>query len=127
MNAVSLYVERGKCTFHSVHVDAATRIAMPARQAGVEALEHISGTGADAGSASPYIRSRGEAEASVLDSFSSAKLVRPTVMFGPGDALLTRLLAMLRRTPVFPMFGSGVTRLQPNSSHLAGTGCVTAS
>jgi nucleoside-diphosphate-sugar epimerase len=34
-------------------------------------------------------------------------------MFGPGDAFLTPLLAMLRRTPVFPMFGSGSIRLQP--------------
>src|SRR5262252_7047618 len=113
VNAVSLYVERGTCTFHSVHVEAAKRIAMLARQAGSEALVHMSGIGADAGSASPYIRSRGEGEAAVLDSFPSAKLVRPAVMFGPGDAFLTPLLAMLRRTPVFPMFGSGATRLQP--------------
>src|SRR3954453_16662292 len=88
----------------------AKRITMLARQAGAEILVHISGIGADAGSASPYIRSRGEGEAAVLDSFPSAKLVRPAVMFGPGDAFLTPLLAMLRRTPVFPMFGSGSTR-----------------
>src|SRR5689334_19234654 len=43
VNAVSLYVERGNCTFHSVHVDAAKRIAMLARQAGAVALVHISG------------------------------------------------------------------------------------
>ena len=54
VNAVSLYAERGKCTFRSVHVDAAKRIAMLARQAGAEILVHISGIGADAGSASPY-------------------------------------------------------------------------
>jgi hypothetical protein len=60
VNTVSLYAERGKCTFCSVHVDAAKRIAMLARQAGAEILVHISGIGADAGSASPYIRSRGE-------------------------------------------------------------------
>jgi uncharacterized protein YbjT (DUF2867 family) len=113
VNTVSLYAERGKCTFRSVHVDAAKRIAMLARQAGAEILVHISGIGADAGSASPYIRSRGEGEAAVLLSFPSAKLVRPAVMFGPGDAFLTPLLAMLRRTPVFPMFGSGSIRLQP--------------
>jgi uncharacterized protein YbjT (DUF2867 family) len=113
VNAVSLYVEHGKCSFHSVHVEAAKRIAMLARQAGSETLVHMSGIGADAGSAAPYIRSRGEGEAAVLDSFPSAKLVRPAVMFGPGDAFLTPLLAMLRRTPVFPMFGSGATRLQP--------------
>ena len=113
VNAVSLYVERGKCTFHSVHVDAAKRIAMLARQAGAEALVHISGIGADAGSTSPYIRSRGEGETAVLDAFPSTKLVRPAVMFGPGDGFLAPLLATLRRLPVFPMFGSGSTRLQP--------------
>src|SRR5215475_389965 len=36
VNTVGLYVERGRYTFHSVHVDAAKRIAMLARQAGVE-------------------------------------------------------------------------------------------
>jgi NADH dehydrogenase len=113
LNAVSLYVEHGNCTFHSVHVEAAQRVAMLARQAGVETLVHVSGIGADAGSASPYIRSRGQGEAAVLDAFPSARLIRPAVMFGPGDALLTPLLTMLRRMPVFPMFGRGETRLQP--------------
>jgi len=113
VNTVSLYVERRKDTFHAVHVDVAKRIAVLAPQAGAETLVHISGIGANAGSASPYIRSRGEGEAAVLDALPSAKLVRPAVMFGPGDAFLTPLLAMLRRLPVFPMFGSGVIRLQP--------------
>jgi len=113
VNTVSLYVERGKDTFHSVHVEAAKRIAVLARQAGGETLVHISGIGANAGAASPYIRSRGEGEAAVLDAFPSVQLVRPAVMFGPGDAFLTPLLAMLRRLPIFPMFGSGATRLQP--------------
>ncbi|MBV9687658.1 MAG: complex I NDUFA9 subunit family protein [Alphaproteobacteria bacterium] len=113
VNAVSLYVEHEQRTFQSVHVEAARRVAMLARRAGVEALVHISGIGADAGSASPYIRSRGSGEAAVLDAFPSAKLVRPAVMFGPCDAFLRPLLTMLRHMPVFPMFGSGQTRLQP--------------
>src|SRR5215468_5952521 len=113
VNTVSLYVERGKDTFHAVHVEAAKRIAVLARQTGAETLVHFSGIGANAGSASPYIRSRGEGEAAVLDAFPSARVVRPAIMFGPGDAFLTPLLAMLRRLPVFPMFGSGATRLQP--------------
>src|ERR1700746_2697511 len=108
-----IFAHGGKDTFHSVHVEAAKRIAVLARQAGAETLVHISGIGANAGSASPYIRSRGEGEAAVLDALPSTKLVRPAVMFGPGDAFLTPLLAMLQRTPVFPMFGSGSTKLQP--------------
>jgi uncharacterized protein YbjT (DUF2867 family) len=113
VNAVSLYVEHEQRTFQSVHVEAARRVAMLARRAGVETLVHISGIGADARSASRYIRSRGRGEAAVLDAFPSAKLIRPAVMFGPGDAFLTPLLTMLRHMPVFPMFGSGETRLQP--------------
>ena len=59
VNAVSLYVEHEQRTFQSVHVEAARRVAMLARRAGVETLVHISGIGADARSVSPYIRSRG--------------------------------------------------------------------
>ena len=34
-------------------------------------------------------------------------------MFAPDDAFLTTMLTLLRKLPVFPMFGSGSTRLQP--------------
>jgi len=34
-------------------------------------------------------------------------------MFGPDDAFLTTILNLLKRLPIYPMFGSGVTRLQP--------------
>ena len=57
VNAVSLYAEREQRTFQSVHVEAARRVAMLARRAGVETLVHISGIGADARSASPHARS----------------------------------------------------------------------
>ena len=48
INAVSLYVERGRDTFQSVHVEAAARVATIATRAGVKRLVHISGIGADA-------------------------------------------------------------------------------
>src|SRR5437764_2141000 len=51
VNAVSLYVEHEQRTFQSVHVEAARRVAMLARWAGVETLVHISGIGADPRSA----------------------------------------------------------------------------
>ena len=113
VNAVSLYVEHGNETFRTVHVDCAQRIATVARRVGLETLVHISGIGADTGSRSPYIRSRGEGERAVQIAFPDAILVRPTVMFGHGDAFLTRILSLLRRLPVYPLFGGGQTRLQP--------------
>src|SRR5580693_1587241 len=46
-------------------------------------------------------------------AFVEALIVRPAVMFGPHDAFLTTILKLLRQLPVYPMFGRGVTRLQP--------------
>jgi uncharacterized protein YbjT (DUF2867 family) len=113
VNAVSLYMESGLQTFHSVHVTGAARVAGLAREAGVERLVHVSGIGSDANSASPYIRSRGEGEGAVHEAFPTAMLVRPSVMFGRGDAFVSPIARMLRRLPVFPLFGGGQTRLQP--------------
>jgi NADH dehydrogenase len=113
VNAVSLYVEHGQETFHSVHVESAQRVAAQARLAGVERLVHISGIGADAASPSRYIRKRGEGELAVQAAFLDAIFIRPAVMFGPDDGFLTTILKLLRRLPIYPMFGRGLTRLQP--------------
>jgi uncharacterized protein YbjT (DUF2867 family) len=113
VNAVSLYLERGQETFHSVHVEAAQRIAAQARRAGAERFIHISGIGADAASQSRYIRTRGQGELVVRVAFRDAIFIRPAVMFGPDDAFLTTMLELLRRLPIYPMFGRGLTRLQP--------------
>src|SRR6195256_4727698 len=113
VNAVSLYVEHGEETFHSVHVEAAQRVAAQALRAGVDRLIHISGIGADAVSQSRYIRKRGEGELSVRAAFGDALFVRPAVMFGPDDVFLTTILRLLRQLPIYPMFGRGLTRLQP--------------
>lgn len=113
VNAVSLYVEHRGQTFHSVHVESARRVAALARRAGVERLVHVSGIGADAASPSLYVRKRGEGEIAVRAAFPDALLIRPSAMFGPDDAFLTAILQLLRRLPVYPMFGRGLTKLQP--------------
>jgi len=113
VNAISLYVEHGADTFHSVHVEAAARIARVARQAGVKRFVHVSGIGADALSPSPYIRTRGEGEAAVQAAFPGAIVVRPAVIFARDDAFLTAILRLLRTLPAYPLFGDGRTRLQP--------------
>lgn len=113
VNAVSLYRERHGQTFCSVHVVAAERVARQARQAEVGRLVHISGIGSDSHSRSPYIRSRGAGEEAVRRAFPEAVVIRPSVMVGPDDAFLVPLRRLLRRLPVFPLFGRGGTRLQP--------------
>ncbi len=113
VNTVSLYVEHGRETFQSVHVESAQRVAAQAHRAGVKRLIHLSGIGADAASQSRYIRARGEGELVVRAAFAGADIIRPAVMFGPDDAFLTTILNLLRRLPIYPMFGCGSMKLQP--------------
>lgn len=113
VNAVSLYAEKGGRTFHSVHVEAAARVAAAAHRAGVQRLIQMSGLGADAHSSSSYIRSRGQGEAAVREAFPGATIIRPSAMFAAEDGLTAALGGMLRLAPVFPLFGTGTTRLQP--------------
>jgi uncharacterized protein YbjT (DUF2867 family) len=113
VNAVSLYLERGTETFQTLHVQAAGQLARLAKRAGVERLVHVSGIGADATSRSPYIRSRGEGELAVKAAFANAIIIRPAVMFGEDDAFLNTIVKLLKRLPAYPLFGRGLTRLQP--------------
>ena len=113
VNAVSLYVERGDATFQTVHVTAAERVARQVRKAGVQHLAHVSGIGSDPRSSSKYIKARGEGEEVVRAAFPDVALIRPAVMFGRGDAFVAPIARLLKRLPIYPMFGQGKTRLQP--------------
>lgn len=113
VNAVSLYAEKGGRTFHGVHVEAAARLAAAARRAGVERLVQLSGIGADAQARSAYVRSRGEGETAVTAAFPGAVVIRPSAMFAAEDGFTASIAAMMHKASVFPLFGTGTTRLQP--------------
>lgn len=113
VNAVSLYAEHGRETFHRVHVVGAARAARVAGRAGVAHFVHVSGIGADRTSHSLYIAKRGEGEEAVKSVLTNAVIVRSAVVFGPDDAFLNTIVGLMRALPIYPMFGRGDTRLQP--------------
>jgi NADH dehydrogenase len=113
INAVGHYREQAGVTFEAVHVAGARTVAGAAAAAGVERLIHVSGIGADRASSSSYVRARAEGEAAVRAAFAGVTILRPSVLFGPGDAFVGALDALARVTPVLPLFGAGDTRLQP--------------
>ena len=113
VNAVSAYVEEDGVTFESVHVTGAETLAQEAVAGGVARFVLISGIGADPASQSPYIRARGRGELAVLQAFPAAAIVRPSAMFGPGDALFGTIKDIARMLPALPLIGGGRTRVQP--------------
>jgi uncharacterized protein YbjT (DUF2867 family) len=113
VNTVGHYVARGQRTFEAIHGQGARNVAKAAALAGVRRLVHISGIGADPASPSPYVRARAIGEQYVREAFPEATILRPSVIFGPGDAFFNVLARLTRVLPVLPLFGTGAMRLQP--------------
>ena len=78
----------------AVHVDGARNIAEGARDGCLEALVHVSAIGADPASESNYGRTKGEGENAVRELYPNATIIRPSLVFGPEDALTNRFAAM---------------------------------
>ena len=106
INLVGILFENGRQAFRRVHVAGAETVATAAREAGARALVQVSALGADAQSKSAYARTKAEGEAAVLKAFPNATILRPSVVFGPGDGFLTRFAAMARYLPVLPVIGA---------------------
>ena len=84
-----------------------------ARQARVPRVVHISITNPCLKSALPYFRGKAEVEAALRQSGLSHAILRPAVLFGQEDILINNIAWMLRRFPVFGVFGDGRYKLQP--------------
>ena len=113
VNLVGILAPWGKQTFESVQSEGAAALAKAAAAAGVSNVVHLSAIGADARSASDYARTKAEGEAAMLAAIPSAKIVRPSVVFGPEDDFFNRFAGMARVAPFLPLIGGGETKLQP--------------
>jgi len=113
VNAVGLYVQRGRLTFEAVHGQGAAAVARQASAAGVAQLVHVSGIGVSPTAESAYVRSRAHGETLVREAFPASIILRPGVLFGPEDAFFNTLAMLARLSPVLPLIGGGGVRLQP--------------
>jgi len=81
-------------------------IVAAARQAGIRRAIFVSSTAVTTTLAAPTKRVRLVAEQRIRDSGLDWTILRPTMIYGaPGDRNLSRLLALLTRTPMLPVPG----------------------
>ena len=84
-----------------------------AKTAGVGRIVHIGVTRASLQSNLPYYRGKAAQERMLRESGVPFSIVRPTLVFGKEDILVNNIAWLLRKSPVFPIFGSGDYRVQP--------------
>ena len=112
INLVGILTESGAQTFDAVQAAGAGAVAKAASAVGAR-LVHVSAIGADENSPSQYARAKAAGEKAVLSASPTATVLRPSVVFGPEDQFTNRFASLARVSPMLPLIGGGVTRLQP--------------
>src|ERR1700736_2831571 len=112
IHLVGMLAEGGAQTFDAVQAKGAETVAKAASAVGAR-MVHVSAIGADENSLSRYGRSKAAGEKAVLSAVPSATILRPSVVFGPEDQFTNRFAALARMSPMLPLIGGGLTRLQP--------------
>jgi NADH dehydrogenase len=98
--------------FDAVQGEGPARIGRLSAAAGVDRVVHISAIGADAASQSAYARSKAAGEAGLLAAFPRATILRPSIVFGEGDAFFNRFAQLGSILPFMPVI-CGETKFQP--------------
>ncbi len=84
-----------------------------AKQAEVKRIVHVSITNPSDDSPLEYFSGKARLERALIESGLSYAILRPAVLFGHEDILINNIAWMLRRLPIFGVFGNGRYRLQP--------------
>jgi uncharacterized protein YbjT (DUF2867 family) len=117
INLIGILNERGfgGGGFRRAHVELTRTLLQAVRSAGVPRLLQVSALGAAPDAPSYYLKSKAEAEKLIHDQHSSLDwtILKPSIMFGPGDAFLNRFAGLLSSIPLaFPLARPNA-RVQP--------------
>ena len=114
IHLVGIITETRAATFHQVHVEGTRNVLAAARTAGVDRLVHMSALGASETAESEYQRTKAEAEAMVRASGLDWTIMRPSLVFGAGDAFFGgSLKELVTLPPVIPVVGTGAYPFRP--------------
>ena len=113
VNLVGIFHPSGKQNFDNIQAELPRRIAQLAQQAKVIKIVQLSAIGADLNAASTYFRTKAEGERSLLRLAPNSTILRPSIVFGPGDGFFDRFARMAMIAPALPLIAGGHTKFQP--------------
>ncbi len=113
IHLVGIIQEAPGVTFKGVHVDGTRNLLETAKKVGVRHFIYQSALGSRPNAKSQYHRTKWEAEELVRASGLPFTILRPSLIYGPGDLFTIRLAEMIRLSPVLPVIGSGRSKIQP--------------
>jgi NADH dehydrogenase len=113
VHLVGIIQEAPGVTFQGVHVEGTRNVLDAAKKAGVRHLFYQSALGTRPSAKSAYHQTKWAAEELVRASGIPFTILRPSLIYGPGDQFTIRLSEMIRHSPVLPIIGTGRSKVQP--------------
>ena len=108
-----LYEQRKGNTFYNIHTLFPSLLAKLAKEYKLKNLIHLSALGINDAIDSHYAISKLEGEKKILNNFSMATILRPSVVYSVDDNFTTNFMTLLNRLPFFPLYYSGKTKFTP--------------
>ncbi|HEY6054927.1 MAG TPA: NAD-dependent epimerase/dehydratase family protein [Gaiellaceae bacterium] len=101
--------------FERLMVQGTRDLLAAAKEAGVERFVHMSAAGTSEQTAQvvPYFRAKWESEQAVAASGLAYTIFRPSFVFGRDGGALPMFMRQVRYSPVTPVVGTGLARIQP--------------
>ena len=116
IHLVVIINEREEQTFDRMHREAVENVDRAMRAAGVRRLLHMSAMGTSEDAPSEYGQTKAAGERVARESGLDWTVLRPSIIFGPGDGFVSLLAPVVRWNPGFiPVIGPGTTRFMPVS------------
>ncbi len=112
VNLVGILNESAGQTFARAHVELARAVIAACRSGGVRRVLQMSALNADPAGPSRYQRSKGEAEAAIVESGLDWTIFRPSVIFGREDSFLNLFAKLMRHLPMMALARAD-TKFQP--------------
>ena len=108
-----LYEQKKGNTFYNIHTLFPSLLAKLAKEYKLKNLIHLSALGINDAIDSHYAISKLEGEKKILNNFSMATILRPSVVYSVDDNFTTNFMSLLNGLPFFPLYYSGKTKFTP--------------
>jgi NADH dehydrogenase len=116
VHLVGIIHESEGLSFDAVHRQGTENVVAAMKKTGTRRLAHMSAMGSAPDAPSEYGRTKAAGEQAVRRSGLEATIIRPSIIFGPGDGFVTLLAKIVRGNPGFiPVIGPGTVRFMPVS------------
>ena len=114
IHLVGIIAEKGANTFERVHHLGTRNVVEAAKRAGIRRFVQMSALGVRADGVAAYQTTKWRGEEEVRKSGIPYCILRPSLIFGPGDGFVTQMIQTMRSAPLFrPVPGSGSPKFRP--------------